>query len=581
MHRILTVTIVLVFLYLNLAAQNKSNKDFSIPFENDKNYSSTYAEVIDFCKRLDRGYTEVSYREFGNTDIGKPLPVLIISKDGVVDPDMIRASGRIIMFVNNAIHPGEPCGIEATMLFARDLVQKKEWRGVLDKIVFIAIPMYNIDGVLNRGKYSRANQNGPAEYGFRGNAQNLDLNRDFIKCDSENAATFNQMYSVWRPDVFIDTHTSNGADYTYTMTMLPTESTKLGPHLGKLLKDEMMPELYQKMAEKDWEMCPYVVSYDTPENGIMAFNETPRYSSGYAALFQALSFVPEAHMLKSYEDRVYSTYAFFESVMEYMNENSESIKKVRKDELSYVMSADSLPMNTIHKSSEFRMIPFKGYKAKLKPSLVTGRNRLYYDRDEIWEQEIKFFDSYENTDFVKKPKAYIVPQAYKKVIERLEWNRVEMQRFEQDSTVEVEAYYILDYKTGNSVYEGHYLHSDVKVEAKQVPVQVFEGDYIINSDQENIRYIMEVLEPIAVDSYFNWNFFDGVLMQKEWYSDYVFEDLAAKLLEEDEALRERFEAMRAADPTFSRDSRAQLMWIYRNSPYYEKSHMRYPVYRVM
>ena len=581
MLRILAITFIFSYSILNTSAQKGFKEDFKIPFEVDKNYSSTYHEVIDFFERLDKEYKEVKFLEFGNTDIGKPLPVVIISKDGVTDPDKIRASGRIIMFVNNAIHPGEPCGIEATMLFARDLIQRKEWKEALEKVVFISIPMYNIDGVLNRGKYSRANQNGPAEYGFRGNAQNLDLNRDFIKCDSENAASFSQLYSHWRPDVFIDTHTSNGADYTYTMTMLPTKSTKLGTHLGKLLKEDMMPDLYERMAEKNWEMCPYVVSYDTPENGIIAFNETPRYSSGYAALFQAISFVPEAHMLKSYEARVYSTYAFFESVMEYMDKNKELIKKTRKQELEYVMKADSLPMNTIHKSSEYKMIPFKGYKAKLKPSLVTSRNRLYYDRDEIWEQEIKFFDTYENTDFVKKPKAYIVPQAYSKVIERLKWNRVAMQRFDRDSMVEVEAYYILDYKTGSSAYEGHYLHSDVKVEAKPVQVQVFKGDYIIQSDQENIRFIMEVLEPIAVDSYFHWNFFDGILMQKEWYSDYVFEDLAAELLEEDETLKERFAAKRAEDPAFSRDSRAQLLWIYRNSPYYEKSHMRYPVYRVL
>jgi hypothetical protein len=32
--------------------------------------------------------------------------------------------------------------------------------------------------MLNRNSTSRTNQNGPEEYGFRGNARNFDLNRD-------------------------------------------------------------------------------------------------------------------------------------------------------------------------------------------------------------------------------------------------------------------------------------------------------------------------------------------------------------------------------------------------------------------
>lgn len=563
-----------------LVCQTSTSENFVIPFESNTNYSSTYNEVIHFFRSMDEAYPQVKFLQFGNTDIGKPLPLVIISNDGATDAEMIKASGKIIMFVNNAIHPGEPCGIEATMLFSRELVQNPKWKKALEKVVFVSIPMYNIDGVLNRGKYSRANQNGPEEYGFRGNAKNLDLNRDFIKCDSENAASFNRLYSVWRPDVFIDTHTSNGADYTYTMTMLPTESTKLGSYLGPFLKNRMLPELRKKMEAKEWEMCPYVVAFDTPENGIMAFNDSPRFSSGYAALFQSIGFVPEAHMLKTYEARVYSTYAFLESVMDYMVENAELIKTIRQEELNAILSADSLPMNTIHKDTDFTMINFKGYTPKLKTSLITGKNRLYYDKNEIWEKDIKFFDVYEHTDYIEKPRAYIVPQAYDAVIERLKWNQVEMTRFDRDSIIEVEAYYIEDYKTSDTPYEGHYLHSNVKTQTKEVSIQVFAGDYIIHSDQKNIRYIMEVLEPIAVDSYFNWNFFDGILMQKEWFSDYVFEDLATEILESDKTLKERFTRKKIKEPEFARNSRTQLIWIYQNSPYYEQSHLRYPVYRL-
>ena len=70
---------------------------------------------------------------------------------------------------------------------------------------------------LNRNSTTRTNQNGPESYGFRGNARNYDLNRDFIKSDTKNAKTFAQIFHLVQPDVFIDNHVSNGADYQYIL----------------------------------------------------------------------------------------------------------------------------------------------------------------------------------------------------------------------------------------------------------------------------------------------------------------------------------------------------------------------------
>ena len=163
------------------------------------------------------------------------------------------------------------------------------------------IPLYNIGGALNRNSHTRTNQEGPESYGFRGNARNLDLNRDFIKCDSKNARAFTTIFQDWQPDVFIDTHTSNGADYQYTMTIIATQHNKLHSSLGNFLDQELMPALYAEMKTKDWEMCPYVYSREEPDHGIAAFLDYARYSSGYAALFNTLSFMPETHMLKPYQ----------------------------------------------------------------------------------------------------------------------------------------------------------------------------------------------------------------------------------------------------------------------------------------
>ena len=94
---------------------------------------------------------------------------------------------------------------------------------------WVFIPQYNVGGASRRNCCTRANQDGPEGYGFRGNAANLDLNRDFIKMDSRNAEAFVALFRAMDPDVFVDTHTSNGADYPYTMTLITTQEDKAGP----------------------------------------------------------------------------------------------------------------------------------------------------------------------------------------------------------------------------------------------------------------------------------------------------------------------------------------------------------------
>ena len=97
--------------------------------------------------------------------------------------------------------------------------------------------------MLNRSSNSRANQNGPNEYGFRGNAQNLDLNRDFIKMDTENSFTFAKIFHDLNPDVFVDNHVSNGADYQYVLTYISSLRQRLAPSLSTIIYDSLLPNL--------------------------------------------------------------------------------------------------------------------------------------------------------------------------------------------------------------------------------------------------------------------------------------------------------------------------------------------------
>ena len=558
-----------------------SSSEWVTPFERNNNTTTTYDQAISFYQKMDKSFPQIQLTAHGSTDVGLPLHTAVLSIDGDFDPKSIRAKNKRILFVNNAIHAGEPCGVDASMMLLRDYLTDESLQEFLQHTVIVVVPMYNLGGVLNRNSHTRTNQNGPESYGFRGNAKNLDLNRDFIKCDSKNAQTFNQIFNDWQPDIFIDNHTSNGADYQYTITLIPTQHNKLDPNLAKYLNEEMLPRLYSDMKKNDWEMTPYVYARSTPDEGIAGFLDLPRYSSGYAALHNAISFMPETHMLKPFKDRVMSTYTFMDVMIKLMHDDFEKIKTARNAAIENTKSKSTFDLNWTLDFNQSDQIKFKGYEAKRKPSAISGKPRLYYDHDAPFEKEIPFFNYYKTTEQVEKPLAYIIPQAYTEVIDRLKWNNVNVDRLENAQGFEVELYRIKDFKTREQPYEGHYLHSTVKVEKFTQKRTYRKGDYIINVNQASNRYIIETLEPTAPDSYFAWNFFDGILQQKEYFSSYVFEDLAVEILEKNPELKKQLEEKKIADADFAKNARAQLDFIYKNSPHYEPTHRVYPVGRIM
>ena len=551
----------------------------STPYElSDKKETATYEQVIDYYKMLDETYPQAKLLTAGLTDFGKPLHLLVLSKDKVFDPLKIRAGDKRVLLINNGIHPGEPEGIDASMMLARDLLKENR---LPENMVICIIPIYNIDGSFNRSSTSRANQNGPVAYGFRGNSKNYDLNRDFIKTDSKNAVAFQEIFNTWQPEVFVDTHTSNGADYQYVMTLIPTQKDKLNPILSNYMTGIMLPSLYSGMAKAGYEMIPYVNSIkETPDAGITGFLESPRYSTGYAALHNAIGFMPEKHMLKDYPLRVDATYKLLEIYIDLVGRDANVLgeNKRKADQETAVQKAFTLEWKLNEKLAD--NIEFKGYTAKEKPSQVSGIDRLYYDREEPYTKSIKSWNTFEPAVSVEKPVAYIVPKAWDKVIALLKLNNVKLAKLAKDALLDVESYYIEDFKTTAKPYEGHYLHSSVKLKVVKQQVQYYEGDYVVYVNQPVNRYIVETLEPQATDSFFNWNFFDSVLGMKEHFSSYVFEDTAAELLKKHPELKAQLEKEKMKSPEFNKSANAQLDFIYKNSAYYEQTHSRYPIARL-
>ncbi|MBF9237643.1 M14 family metallopeptidase [Hymenobacter sp. BT683] len=557
--------------------------EWRTPFETGGgNTTATHAECIAYYQKLTKAYPQqLQMAEAGPTDAGQPLHEVVLSADGDADPASTRRKNRRVLFIQNGIHPGEPEGIDASMMLARDLVQQPKLRKLLAGVTVVIVPVYNVDGMLNRNATTRANQNGPAAYGFRGNARHLDLNRDYIKQDSRNARSFAALFQKWQPDVFVETHTSNGADYQYTMTLIATQHSKLAPALGSYLQTQLLPALYKSMEQKKWPMTPYV-DFDgqTPESGLRAFLETPRYSTGYAALFNTIGFMPETHMLKAFAPRVHATYDFLKTMLETVGQQSQALAAAKEAANTALAAQTAFPLAWALDETQHETVQFRGYEGRTKPSEVSGQPRLYYDHAAPFTRPVKHFNTYKPTVSARRPSAYVIPQAWGEVAEILRRNGATLVPLTAEVTAPVEVYYFEDYKTSPRAYEGHYLHSQIKLRTATETATFHPGDFVVYLTANSpIRYLMETLEPQATDSFFAWGFFDSVLQQKEHFSDYVFEDLAADLLRRNPQLRERLEQLKKQNPAFAGNGAAQLEWVYLNSPQHEAGFNRYPVAR--
>jgi hypothetical protein len=570
-----------ISLFTNCNVQ-KEKSSFTTLFETSKGTQTPeYKDVISFYKNLAKAYPTISITTESQTDSGNPLHVIYFDPTGksITSISKARKSNKNILLINNGIHPGESDGIDASMLLLRDLAQGT-LLGPTNTIIAV-IPVYNIGGALQRNSTSRTNQQGPKVYGFRGNARNYDLNRDFIKADTKNAKAFTKIFRALDPELFIDNHVSNGADYQYALTHLFTQHNKLGGESGVYLNEILMPRLQEALKAKQWDITPYVNVFNSqPEKGFTQFMDSPRYSTGYTTLYNTLGMMVETHMLKPYNQRVEGTYELMKSFIAITDADAKNIKNIHQRAKTRFKKTDLYPILWTTDSTKTQTLQFKGYQGDMIPSEVTGKMRLKFDHSKPFVKPTLYYNTFKPSKEITIPAYYGIPKGYWKVLERLALNKIKVLELQKDTTLVAQVYYIKDYKSRQSPYEGHYLHYNTQVTAKQENIILHKGDYLASTNQEGIRYLLETLEPEAVDSFFNWNFFDTILQQKEGFSPYVWEDKAKELLDNNPLLKIEFETKKKTEAAFASNWYAQLDWLHKHSTNYEQNHLRYPIIRV-
>ncbi len=490
---------------------------------------------------------------------------------------------KIKIFINNGIHPGEPDGIDASMMLARDFLQKPALRKMLDEIELFIIPIFNTGGAQQRGCCSRANQDGPIEYGFRGNPLNLDLNRDFIKCDALETIVLQDFFQQTKPHFFIDTHVSDGADYQYTMTLIASQHNKLqNEALDQFQQKKLLPVLYQSMKSANEEMCPYVdFDKEVPDSGITSFFDSPRYSTGYTSMFNCFSFVSETHMLKPFNKRVNATYTLLNEIIKFAYNQKPAILEVMRRADSLTQNQKSIALKWALDTNQFEDLDFRGYTAFYATSPVTKQSQLYYNQGAPYQKTIKYFNTFNITKSIDYPKAYVMPYEW--------YEKLNLQRYHlniiisKDTNVFVKAYTRVQFTARKNPYEGN-IPAVLEYYIKDSSHQDLKGNWVIIPLENNIRYrrfLTEAIEPESPDGFFAWGKMYSFVQQKEGFSDYVWDKRAWEILVNDHSLNENFVLMRdQGKSNFAKNKQLQLDFIYRHSKYYEPTHVRFPIFRI-
>lgn len=546
-----------------------------------------YDETIAFARKLDDASPLIRYTTFGRSGEGRDLPLLIAATGNDFTPQAARRAGKAIVLIQACIHAGESDGKDAGFALLRDIVITKTRAGLLDRVVVLFIPIYNTDGHERFSPFMRINQNGPAEMGWRATSANLNLNRDYMKADAPETRAWLKLWTEWNPDLLVDCHVTDGADFRYNITVIYEHQQHAPASVLAWMREAFDGRIFPATEGEGNLLAQYMTFRDNRDlmKGIDGFVMPPRFSTGYTTVRNRPGMTIETHMLKDYRSRVRGTYDLLRFTLEEVNRNTEKLlSAVREADEQTVKAGQSYdparryPLQ-IEMTDKPRPFAFKGVESRTEMSDVSGQQRVVFGTKPL-DMTLPFYDEGRVAAAVAPPLYYIVPAQWKSVIEVLAAHGLRLQRLAAPATIEVESYRFTDVKFAAAPFEGRVLPSyktNPVRERRTFPA----GSVVVPVSQPAGFVAVHLLEPQGPDSFVAWGFFNAIFEQKEYGEDYVLEKLAREMLAKDENLRREFEQKLKSDPQFASSATARLNFFYERSPYWDREMNLYPVGRLV
>lgn len=549
----------------------------------------SYAQTLAYLQRLQQAAPgKIKLETFGITPQGRPMTMVIASHDGTFTPDATRAAHKPVVLVQAGIHPGEIEGKDAGLMLLRDITVTGKYPHLLDHVVLVYIPAYSVDGHEHSSPYNRINQNGPQSMGFRGQAQYLNLNRDYIKADAPETLAWLKLWQAWLPDFLIDVHTTDGADYQYDLTWYTEDPHKLDPVIAnwqhKLMVVQAMPA-YEKLGHLASIYLEFKDGRD-PRKGIENFGSGPRFSTGYAALQNRPALLIETHMLKSYAVRVHAVYDLLRLVLDNINRDPSALlaatSQADTDTIARASDAHAQVALTFKRDPASTPYELKGYAFTQTHSEISNDTWIQYDPSKPVTYRIDNWNGLLPDISITPPAAYVVPGEWKTIIDKLDAHGIAYRRIGHPmKDVDATVYQLDQPKWADMPFEGHVMLQGFTLHAHPVEVTLPAGSVIVPMNQRTANVAMELLEPQAPDSLLRWGYLDAIFETKEFGEPRVLEKLARDMLAKDPQLKTAFEQKLHDDRAFAASSRARLDFFFMRSPWYTVQRVGvYPVLRL-
>ncbi len=577
------------FLFVMIAnAQSESPnvpKDWqTLAEQTEYRKSWNYADTIGFARKLDDASDKIVYKSFGKSGENRDLPLLIAANDKTFTPADARKKGKAVILIQAGIHSGEIDGKDAGFALFRDIAVTKSRAGLLKDAVLLFVPIYNVDGHELSSPYHRINQNGPDETGWRATSAGLNLNRDYMKADAPETRAFLKLWNEWKPDFFFDLHVTDGADFQYNVTYEYAHFSEVSPIIKNWM-DEYFDGKIVGEVEKEGNLLTHYLEFGGREvtGGIFTFIATPRFATGYAALRNRPGLLVETHSLKPYKSRVRGTYDVLWKTIEEINQSKASLfeanRKADEETITRGVTYDAkrnfpLRLELTDKSEPFQL---KAVEYKLEDSSISGGKKLVYGTKPR-EITVKKHDEAKISAGVEPPLFYIVPPQWTDAIEVLQTHGIVFERTKKPLTIEVESYRLTEPKWATNPFENR-LPVNFKTVSMTETRTFPANSALIPMNQTAANVVIHLLEPNSADSFAAWGFFNAIFEQKEYFSDFIMEKIAAEMLAKDANLKREFEE-KLKDEKFAKSPRARLNFFYERSPYSDKRIGVYPVGRI-
>jgi len=561
------------------------SKNWLTHFEKSNQLESPdYDNTLKYFQKFMDSTSYVKIKTIGLTPQGRELKVIIVSKDKAFTPDQAKKTGKAIVLIQNGIHPGEVEGKDACMILLREILITKEMQSLLDNAILLIIPVLNIDGHERISPSNRPNQNGPKQMGWRTNALNLNLNRDYLKADTIEMRSFLKLFNDWLPDFMIDNHTTNGADYQYHVTYGIETHQNIDRGLINWIDKKYLPHLLNKVEADGFTIGPYMeFKAGTIESGILNLPAPPRLSHGYCAAQNRVCLLVETHSLKPFANRVFSTKSMMEHTISFVNDNHKEIAALNRQAdkqtvKNYLVDKKKFPL-VLTGNGKFDKFLFKGFEWYDEHSEITGSTMRKYTNKPI-EIEIPIFNKANSLKKIIVPAAYFIPPQLKNVIEVINAHQINYNLLKMRKKIKVEKCRFTDVQFQSRPYEGRHLPS-FKCNLFTETVEVEAGTLIVYTNQRQLRVIVNLLEPEAPDSFVNWGFFNAYFERKEYAEDYVMDPYAKQMMKNNSDLRSEFYKKLNEDESFRNNGGERLDFFYKRSPFYDKGENVYPIMRLL